>query len=100
MDTPGGDIPLTVGRSTASGCYTTSVSALLFLIWIPALAFETILCLLMLYKAWRKYKEDQRSPLLDLLLRDRCVASRPSRMHQLSCSEIVFYTSQRESRLF
>jgi len=55
--------------SGTTGCYTI-VPHLYFLGWIPSLLFETLLCLLMLYKAWRTYKDDWRSPLMNLIIRD------------------------------
>ncbi|KAF8526384.1 hypothetical protein JB92DRAFT_2872733 [Gautieria morchelliformis] len=34
---------------------------------------KSILCLLMLYKAWTMYTNSQSSSLLGLIIRDRCV---------------------------
>jgi len=53
-----------------TGCYPLGSPALYFFIWIPLIVFETILCSLMLYKAWRAYKEDFSHRLLILLIRD------------------------------
>jgi hypothetical protein len=44
-----------------------------FLLWIPPLFFEIILCLLMVYKAWSVFTGDWSSSLLLLLIRDRYV---------------------------
>lgn len=56
--------------SELSGCYVTNPPALYFMTWIPALTFETFLCLLMLYKAWMTYKGEHTSSLLRLIIRD------------------------------
>jgi len=55
-----------------TGCYVSGQPAFYFLTWIPALIFETILCTLMLYKAWETYRlgGDKASPLLRLIIRD------------------------------
>jgi hypothetical protein len=65
------------------GCYLTISSDISFLAWLPALLFEPFLCLLMLNKAWRLYRDETASPLLNLLIRDRCVPWRHSRASQL-----------------
>jgi hypothetical protein len=62
-----------IGSNEMTGCYAFG-SQVHYFIWIPPLVFETILCLLMLYKAWRTYRDDWRNPLLNLLIRDRCVS--------------------------
>jgi hypothetical protein len=56
-----------------TGCLAIEFPRSFFLIWVPPLLIEIILCLLMLYKAWRTYRDDWRSPLLNLLIRDRFV---------------------------
>jgi len=55
-----------------TGCYVISEQPYFF-IWIPPLAFETVLCLFMLYKACTVYRDDWDNPLLSVLIRDRCV---------------------------
>jgi len=55
---------------SSAGCGTTDIPAWYFIVWIPGIVVESVLCLLMLYKAWWTYKEEARSPLLDILLRD------------------------------
>jgi hypothetical protein len=61
-------------RSTGfNGCWYTRVPALVFLGWIPPLVVEIILCLLMLYKAWKSRKDGGKFPLLDVIVRDRYV---------------------------
>jgi hypothetical protein len=54
------------------GCYVVKFPAYFF-IWIPPLAFETILYVLMVYRVWRLYTDDYGNPLLKVLIRDRCV---------------------------
>jgi hypothetical protein len=57
-----------------TGCYQTPTSRPAdFYVWIPPVAFETILCLFMLYKAWKLYRDDSSNPLMTLLIRDRYV---------------------------
>jgi hypothetical protein len=56
------------------GCYYTDPPALYFTLWIPVLMFETFLCILMLFKAGKMYKDSNNFPLLKLLVRDRCVS--------------------------
>jgi len=53
-----------------TGCYITATPALYFLIWIPPVIFETIMFLLMIYKAWRTHIEGSDSPIVGLLVRD------------------------------
>jgi hypothetical protein len=66
---PGVVIPV----SELEGCFSVSSQAYFF-IWLPPLIFETILCLLMLYKAWGLYADDWGNPLLNLIIRDRYAA--------------------------
>jgi hypothetical protein len=66
-----------------TGCYPLGTPALYFFIWIPLLVFETILCTLMLYKAWRTYKGEYGPNLLNLLIRDRCVSWCLSEHHKV-----------------
>ncbi|KAF8526380.1 hypothetical protein JB92DRAFT_2872688 [Gautieria morchelliformis] len=54
----------------STGCYVGPQPPLYFLTWIPPLICESILCLLMLYKAWTKYKNNCDSSLLRLIIRD------------------------------
>jgi hypothetical protein len=75
------DTSVRENTTTSSSCNVIGIPDWYYVVWFPALIFESILCLLMLYKVWRTYKEDWRSPLLDILLRDRCVTSR-SRIYQ------------------
>ena len=65
------DIPRPLGLK--AGCLVGSQPRLYFLTWIPALIFESILCFLMLYKAWKMYNDQYKLPLLRLIIRDRCV---------------------------
>jgi len=59
---------------TLTGCFhDATVLPANYAPFIPPLLFESFLCLLMLYKAWTTYRDDSRSPLLSLLIRDRCV---------------------------
>jgi len=53
-----------------AGCFTTRHPSLYFLTWIPALICESILCFLMLYKAWTMYKNNYQSSLLRMIIRD------------------------------
>ncbi|KAF8492880.1 hypothetical protein JB92DRAFT_3100265 [Gautieria morchelliformis] len=53
-----------------AGCYVGPQPPLYFLTWIPPLICESILCFLMLYKAWTKYKNNCDSSLLRLIIRD------------------------------
>ncbi|KAF8526388.1 hypothetical protein JB92DRAFT_3093489 [Gautieria morchelliformis] len=62
-------IPRPSGIST--GCYFSAQPPLYFLAWIPEIIGESILCLLMLYKAWTMYTNSQSSSLLRLIIRDR-----------------------------
>jgi hypothetical protein len=58
--------------SGLTGCFQESNGKYAdFFVWIPPLAFETILCLLMVYKAWKMYRDDWNNPLMKLLIRDR-----------------------------
>ncbi|KIJ54245.1 hypothetical protein M422DRAFT_42436 [Sphaerobolus stellatus SS14] len=52
------------------GCFSIGRS-FPFWLWIAPLAFETLLCLLMVNKAWEIYKQDWRSPLLRGIVVDR-----------------------------
>ncbi|KAF8578896.1 hypothetical protein K439DRAFT_1638490 [Ramaria rubella] len=52
-----------------TGCYGV-ISQLDFITWLPPLAFEAILCFLMLYKAWTLYRRDWNDPLLSIIVRD------------------------------
>ncbi|KAF8527264.1 hypothetical protein JB92DRAFT_951913 [Gautieria morchelliformis] len=61
-------IPRPSGIST--GCYVAAQPPLYFIAWIPEIIGESILCLLMLYKAWTMYKNSQSSSLLGLIIRD------------------------------
>jgi len=54
----------------STDCFATDIPHIYFLLWVPALLFQTVLCTLMLYKAWRTYKDDWKSPLLSLIIRD------------------------------
>ncbi|KAF8504165.1 hypothetical protein JB92DRAFT_2968625, partial [Gautieria morchelliformis] len=69
---PGTSMPRCIpGPSRLSpGCYVGPQPPLYFLTWIPALICESILCLLMLYKAWTEYKNNCDSSLLRLIIRD------------------------------
>ncbi|KAF8461835.1 hypothetical protein JB92DRAFT_3070399, partial [Gautieria morchelliformis] len=60
-------------KGIPTGCYVVGQTPQWFLTWIPPLICESILCLLMLYKAWTTYKNSQSSSLLRLIIRDRCV---------------------------
>ncbi|KAF8575560.1 hypothetical protein K439DRAFT_1664978 [Ramaria rubella] len=51
-----------------TGCYATG--RVTFICWIPFLTFESLLCFLMLRKAWIMHKERCNAPLLTLLIRD------------------------------
>ncbi|KAF8480689.1 hypothetical protein JB92DRAFT_3039996 [Gautieria morchelliformis] len=62
------DIPGPFRSST--GCDIGPQPLLYFLTWIPPLIRESILCLLMLYKAWTEYKNNCDSSLLHLIIRD------------------------------
>lgn len=55
-----------------TGCFF-SLSSTNFVIWIPPLVFEMVLCLMMLYKAYVLYRESYRDPLFSLIIRDRYV---------------------------
>jgi hypothetical protein len=63
-----------------TGCHFTDPSPVSFLAWIPGLMFETLLCLLMLYKVWGLYGDEYSSPLLNFLIRDRYVSRHHSTM--------------------
>ncbi|KAF8526379.1 hypothetical protein JB92DRAFT_2872675, partial [Gautieria morchelliformis] len=54
----------------STGCHVGPQPPLYFLTWIPLLICESILCFLMLYKAWTKYKSNCDSSLLRLIIRD------------------------------
>ena len=64
-------IPRPLGMT--AGCFVGAQPPLYFLAWIPALICESILCFLMLYKAWRMYRDQYESSLLRLIVRDRFV---------------------------
>jgi hypothetical protein len=57
-----------------TGCFFVGRPPHYFLCWIPSLMFETVLFMLMLYRGWRMYKNELRSPLLNLVIRDRYVS--------------------------
>lgn len=63
-------MPKAMGIPGLTGCYARSLSPKYFLVWVPALTFETILCILMLNQAWRLYQEQHSLPLLNLIIRD------------------------------
>jgi hypothetical protein len=89
------DVVILLNDLNFRGCWMVAHQPSFF-IWIAPLVFETILCLLMLYKAWRLYTEDWRNPLLGLLIRDRCVrgfASSIETAHTVLTSYVVSYTS-------
>jgi hypothetical protein len=65
---------ITLRSEGITGCYPPDIPTLYFLVWIPGLMFEVMLCLLVLYKAWKDYKNDWRSSLSNLLVRDRSVS--------------------------
>lgn len=44
-----------------------------FVTWIPPLVFEMLLCLVMLYKAFKLNCANIRDPLINLIIRDRFV---------------------------
>jgi hypothetical protein len=73
------EVGVTLRSSGLTGCWTTRTPTLMFVIGIPPLVLEIILCLFILYKAWRTYKDDWKSPLLNVIIRDRCVTHHPSR---------------------
>jgi len=60
---------LPISGLSLKGCFVVTFPAYFFM-WIPPLAFETILYLLMAYKVWRIYRVDRSNPLLMLLIRD------------------------------
>jgi hypothetical protein len=64
--------------SSLTGCHAVDLKAFLFLAWVPPIMLETALCLPMLYKAWKSYTNEDRSPLLCILVRDRYVMRRHS----------------------
>jgi len=53
-----------------TGCYASSRPALYFLVTFPSLIYDTILCLLMVYQAWKIYKDGSNYPLMTVLIRD------------------------------
>jgi len=63
-------VGMTLQPQGLSGCWVTGIPAFSFFLWVPSVLLETILFLFMLYKAWRTYKEDWKSPLLNLIIRD------------------------------
>ncbi|KAF8504080.1 hypothetical protein JB92DRAFT_2969231 [Gautieria morchelliformis] len=77
---PGTSMPRCIpGPSRLSpGCYVgPQPPPLYFLTWIPPLICESILCFLMLYKAWTEYKNNCDSSLLRLIIRDSAFAIFP-----------------------
>jgi len=64
--------PISPDKLAIGGCFLVDAKGPYF-VWIPALIFETILCLLMLYKAWGVYTDNWRNPLLVLLIRDSAI---------------------------
>ena len=58
----------------STGCFSIDAQGFFSFIWAAPLVVETVLFLLMLYKAWRTYKDEWRSPLLTLLISDRYVS--------------------------
>ncbi|KAF8526390.1 hypothetical protein JB92DRAFT_2872775 [Gautieria morchelliformis] len=62
-------------KGISTGCYVGPQPPLYFLTWVPAIICESILCLLMLYKAWTTYKNSRSSSLLRLIIRDSVFAS-------------------------
>jgi len=56
--------------NSLTGCHYSERPTFYFLCWIPALIFESIICFLMLYKAWRAYVAKFSSPLLDFVVCD------------------------------
>ena len=55
-----------------TGCYMTPISNA-FLLWLPGLLLEVILCALMVFKIYQIYRRGGRDPLLNILIRDTCV---------------------------
>ena len=55
-----------------TGCFPR-ISPFDFMQWIPPLVFESTLCFMMLYKAWALYRQSYHDPLMNLIIRDRCV---------------------------
>ena len=55
-----------------TGCFPR-ISSFDFAQWIPPLAFESILCFMMLYKAYALYRQSYHNLLMNLIIRDRCV---------------------------
>jgi len=60
----------TLRPSGSTGCYDLGIRDFYFLLWVLGLMFQTILFFLMLYKTWMAYKDEWRSPLLNLIARD------------------------------
>ncbi len=105
------DLPV---ESTATGCYYAGIFSVSALFWLPALVFEPVLCLLVLWKSWgedalEKWRLDTKSkpesqeqsshlttsPLVKRLAKERCVV--PTRnsanscyAHQMSSSLVYF----------
>jgi len=62
-----------------------------FTTWIPALVFESLLCIFMLYKGWRLYKNHQDAPMLKLLIQDRCLIFSSGRCCESNYPKSVLY---------
>ncbi|KAF8523747.1 hypothetical protein BU17DRAFT_63681 [Hysterangium stoloniferum] len=54
-----------------SGCKSSTLTPLFGYLMLPTLMNETILCLLMLFKAWKAHKTGSKSPLLGVVIRDK-----------------------------
>lgn len=54
-----------------TGCYITPMSKA-FLVFLPGLLLEVILCALMVFKIYKIYQTGGRDPLLNILIRDTC----------------------------
>ena len=55
-----------------TGCYLIIPNGS-FAVWVPELGFQSLLCILMLYKAFKLSLKSGGDPLLNLIIRDRCV---------------------------
>lgn len=79
------DIPLTscgrllgIGISLTSvgisGCYYGEAAHFYYFTAVPGLVCELVFFSLMIYKSWSTYRWCPGSPLLTILVRDRCVS--------------------------
>lgn len=69
----GPDMLRPTGPDGVKECSVIILHSFYTLVWLPALVFEIILCLLMLYKAWKLHQSQGRIALLDALIRDSII---------------------------